>query len=271
MATPAGKYVPPSRRPGYIPPSSSSLPPPGPSPQRTFRHHNQPTDLYSPTDLFHIFNHSRQSTFTYFSFPVTLTRPPRPPPMEYDPCRRPETTPLPPSPPPPPPQHPLSHLVSYVTIVPNGHPAWDSEMELWSHTNAEMLIEDWQGDKKNFERPLPVFKGWKGRQYEYEFHGWCTIDSIEIVPPHSDELKRMLAIKERSRAYGRGGRTAEAWNESFNTTWLKIHFSKAQGEYKEPSTLEKGKGDRYLLEIGGLKEELEVLDSLGEARENEQV
>ncbi len=81
-------------------------------------------------------------------------------------------TPLPPSPPPPPPLHPLRNLVSYALIFPNAHPAWEREHQLWTHTNADKLIKDWDGEKKNFGRPIPVFKAVQFRRDQVGFEGW---------------------------------------------------------------------------------------------------
>ncbi|WWC99138.1 hypothetical protein V866_006033 [Kwoniella sp. B9012] len=255
MASTTAKYIPPWQRAGYTPSTSSNdLPPPRP------RWNNRPTpkDLYSQTDLLSIFNHPQDSTLTFFSYSL----PPRPPRPEYDPTHTPESLPLSPSPPPLAPLHPLGYLVSYVVLFGNAHPVWNEEHELWTHTNADKLIEDHEGKRKNFDRPIPVFRSWRGHDHraEFEFIGWWKMDSLEIVQPQSDELKRMMKEKEKSKGYGRNGRTASAWAESLSTQWIKLKFIKTTEILKEPKELGEKEGEKYLLTVGNLDEEIKVLE-----------
>ncbi|ORY25847.1 hypothetical protein BCR39DRAFT_278948 [Naematelia encephala] len=259
-----GKYIPPSKRAGYVP-SPSSLPPSARRVSAGAVDSNIKT--LSWDELSDHFQHPQDSTFTYFSYPL----PPRPRYIrrEYDPSRTPETTPLPPSPPPPPPIHPLNNIVSYICIFQNAHPAWDTDGELWTHSNADKLLEDWKGLRQNFSRPVPVFRAIRGSKSVFGFYGWWIIQDLEVVPAGSDELKRMLKVKEDTRAYGRAGRTAGAWQQSFETTWVKLRLVRAPPtgkhytELKDPITLKGGKGgevERYLLEISGLQDEISILD-----------
>ncbi|WWC60141.1 uncharacterized protein I303_102705 [Kwoniella dejecticola CBS 10117] len=256
MAT--AKYVPPSRRAGYTPSTSSSdLPPP--RPQWNAR---ASENLYSNTELLNIFNHPQDSTITFFSFPAP-SRPPRIPAGDSESATE---VPLPPSPPPPPPPHPLGHLVSYIVIFGNAHPAWEAQHELWTHTNAHKLIGDYEGSRRNFGRPIPVFKSWKGRDRrdEFEFIGWWRLEGLEIVEPNTPELKRMMQVKEQARGYGRNGRTASAWAESLSARWIKLKFDRISNnlQLREPRTIGNKRGERYLLEVGELDEELQILDSM---------
>ncbi|WVF66908.1 hypothetical protein IAT40_001651 [Kwoniella sp. CBS 6097] len=276
MATTTGRYVPPSRREGYKPsPPSTDLPPSRPAWQNRYR--PNPADLMTVADMIRIFNHPQDSTLTFFSFPYN-TWTPRPPRPAYDPTLTPERIALPPSPPPPPPPHPLAYLLSYVVLFPNAHPAWEPKSEVWTHTNADILIKDFEGAKKNFGRPIPVFqwrrggfrrhqqpRDWTPRQGNddrFEFIGWWTLDTLEVVQAQSEELRAMMKIKEEAKSYGREGRTTHAWIASLSAKWIKLGFNKAQGEYKHPISMNKGEGERYLLEIGGLKEEKGVLEGI---------
>lgn len=184
------KYVPPSKRSGYISPTSSTLPP----------GHRKPfaPRSYQVSQIANQFNHGQSSTVTFFN----IRQKPSPRlswPEYYDPSRTPDNIPLPPSPPPPPPIHPLSYLISYVIIFPGAHPAWIKEDQLWMHTNADTLIEDSRGGRKNFGRPIPVFGGSHGRENSMVFQGWYLIDKLEVVEAASDELVRMLKIKEDAK------------------------------------------------------------------------
>lgn len=57
-----------------------------------------------------------------------------------------------------------------------------------------------------------------------------------------------------------------AWAASLSQQWLKVHLSPAPPssehytELREPATLEKGEGEKYILMLGGLKHELEILE-----------
>jgi hypothetical protein len=166
-APPMAKYIPPSKRPGYVPPAgpNSSLPPQNRPPIRG----RDGTPRYTAADFTQHFTHPQDSTLSYFAYPPIERSSPRPP---YNPSRTPQDTPLPSSPPPPPPKHPLNHLISYVCIFNNAHPAWRSDRELWVHTNADKLIADWEGDRKNFGRPMPVFEQMQGSRSHFTFSGW---------------------------------------------------------------------------------------------------
>lgn len=169
------KYVPPSKRAGYVP-SESALPP-----QTRPRPGSQPlSDLYKTQDLSTHFTHPQDSTFTFFSYPL----PPPPPTLAYDLTRSPVDTPLPPSPVILP-RHPLEHVISYIVLFHNAHPDWDTARELWTHTNAAKIIEDYwldgivhdqegeAGPRKNFGRPIPVFRSADRRaRGEMVFAGW---------------------------------------------------------------------------------------------------
>ena len=166
MTTTTGKYVPPSKRPGYIP-SSTSLPP-----ARNFPSRERPTTTgIQIHQLSSHFTQPQDSTLTFFSYRLEL--PEQGPRLPYDPSRSAEATPLPPSPPPPPSIHPLNHLISYIVIFPNSHPAWKAEHQLWTHTNADKMMSDWKGKKRNFGRPIPVFPPFKvGWKEQVNFDGW---------------------------------------------------------------------------------------------------
>ncbi|OCF34696.1 hypothetical protein I317_03771 [Kwoniella heveanensis CBS 569] len=270
MATTTGRYVPPSRRAGYASSlTSNDLPPPGPRPIWQNRSRASPDDFLTVYDMSQIFNHPQDSTLTFFSYPYTSwpARPPRP---AYDPTLTAEQIPLPPSPPPPPPTHPLAHLLSYVVLFPNAHPAWKPKSEVWTHTNADILIEDFEGARKNFGRPIPVFqwrrggyrrqnpRDWTPRQSNddrFEFIGWWTLETLEVVPAMSEELRKMMQIKEEAKSYGREGRTTSAWAASLSTKWIRLGFTNSEGDFKHPGRMGKGEGEKYLLEIGDLKEE----------------
>lgn len=165
----SGKYVPPSRRPGYTP-NSTDLPPPAPAFRSYQSRPRQP--IINLTELQTIFKHPQTHTLTF----ITWDDPP--PPREryhppYDPSGTPLTIPLPPSPPPPPPAHPLGHLLSYISIFPFAQPAWESNKELRTHTGADKIIEDWEaGGKKNVGRPVPVFRLLRKNGSEMVFEGW---------------------------------------------------------------------------------------------------
>lgn len=176
------KYVPPSRRPGYVPPSttastphtvstkSSYLPPGRVGSSYTARSGSSSGPTYSIYEVSRHFTHPRDSTLTFFAYPLPPhERPPRP---AYDPTHTPETAPLPPSPPPPPPTHPLSHLLSYIVVFPHANPLWREKNELWLHTGARKMMADWvkPGERRNFGRPVPVFVS--AKHDEVAWQGW---------------------------------------------------------------------------------------------------
>jgi len=152
------KYVPPSKRPGYVP-SQSSIP--------ARRQQYCGKDTYNSRELAVHFTHPSDSTLTFFSHPLPLP----PPRLPYDPSRTPYSTPLPPSPVVPP-KHPLNNLISFIRIFARAHPAWASHRELWVHTQAEKIIKDYQGAKANFGRPIPVFEAAPLHGEKFVDAGW---------------------------------------------------------------------------------------------------
>ncbi|RXK41353.1 hypothetical protein M231_01258 [Tremella mesenterica] len=246
------KYVPPSRRPGYVP-TSSDLPPAPRQPRQ-----NRPDGpTYHMSDIEATFGSPQDSTLTFFSYPCPIRKfRPREP---YDPSRTPYNTPLPPSPPPLPPPHPLRHLLCWITIFPDAHPAWQEKRELWTHTNAAKMIEDWNGEKKNFAFISST---------HFFFGGWWIIQDLQIVEPQTDELRDMLQRKEAARSYSRSGRLAIAWQESLTQRWVRLRLMPAPpgqyGELRNPMELSRGEiAIRYLLEVGGLAKEQEFLGEVG--------
>lgn len=175
----SGKYVPPSKRAGYVP-AKTELPP-GYRPQRSVdRTDNDPQHHH--TVIERVFDTHQQGTFNYFEF-IPPPLPPQPG-ASYDPYGPPHTIPLPPSPPPgatvP---HPLGHLVAYVIRFGGAHPFWETNAELWSHTDAEKLIQDESsGQKKNFGRPIPVFSAPARRIAFLEFDGWWYVEFSCLAP-----------------------------------------------------------------------------------------
>ena len=172
----SGKYVPPSKRAGYVP-STSSIPPThvhnGGFRARWTPGTSLPEGVYSRQDLEQHFTHNIEGTLNHFSHlnPSFHDHKPR---KGYDPTRAlkdPQEIPLPFSPPPGLPIHPLKHLVSYIVLFPNAHPCWEKDRELWVHTSAEYIIEDEEGERKNFGRPLPVFQHAQARD-TFRFAGW---------------------------------------------------------------------------------------------------
>ncbi|WVQ79033.1 hypothetical protein IAT38_001125 [Cryptococcus sp. DSM 104549] len=277
MATSQSKYVPPSRRAGYVP-SSSSTPPSSARRGQPFRPKTQLDPRAVPVDiLFDIFQHPQGSTLTWFAYKgedeeeTGRSSPPKVSPADPAPSTA-DTTPsndVTPSPTPTPtvpvipptPSHPLHYVISYITVFPRAHPLWEDEHELWSHSNMEKLIADWEGPKKNFGRPIPVFTPANRANYHTIFNGWWVIDRIHVAEPRSSEVNDMMKIKEKNGAFSRSGRTAQAWDQSMSYTWVRIRLSKCTKEgLKDPTTLGEGQGERYLLEVGGLDEELKVLE-----------
>lgn len=168
----SGKYVPPSKREGYKP-VSTDLPPGHRIPHRSQGNGDGPGNSLST--IAKIFDTPTEGTFNFFDHLFDehpMRRHPREP-IPYDPSRTLETTPLPPSPPPPKPRHPLNHLIAYIVMFGRAHPLWESHKELWSHTNAEKIMEDEAGLKQNFGRPLPVFKTFEPRGAR------CSMDNFE--------------------------------------------------------------------------------------------
>lgn len=147
----SGKYVPPSRREGYV------AKPDARPPWIKDRKDDKPKSEYNKFDqLDEIFGAIFQGTYNYFRYRAPEPTPNKP--LPYDPTRTPENTPLPPPiRSPVAPRHPLGNLVCYVMTFGKGHPLWHSGGELWSHTDSHILASDWKGDKRNFGRPIPVF------------------------------------------------------------------------------------------------------------------
>ncbi|KAK6907176.1 hypothetical protein I203_101166 [Kwoniella mangroviensis CBS 8507] len=152
--------------------------------------------------------------------------------------------------------HPLGELVSFVVIFENAHPAWEEDKEIWVHSKVDLLLKDHRGQKKNFDRPIPVFIAGRSKFGKFVFENWMTMDIVEVVPPHSEELKRMLQAKQDFKSYKPTGRTSEAWKESLSFQWIKMKFTPCGEEYKSPYKMGKGEAARYALKIGGLDEEL---------------
>jgi hypothetical protein len=158
------KYVPPSKRAGYQPPSATDLPPSSILPRGHASRTRRVGCLESALHELSVhFTHPRESALTFFSYPDPRWSSVQASPLPWDPHGTAEETPLPPSPPPPTPAHPLRHILSYIMLFTNAHPYWETAGELWIHTNAEILRADWgegdkqgQGDRKNFGRPVPV-------------------------------------------------------------------------------------------------------------------
>lgn len=183
------KYVPPSKKEGYKP-ASVELPP-GYKPRRERRDESGSPEgtgddgRHSRATLAKIFDTPNEGTFNYFNFnhPTPGKRPIPKDRLPYDPSRTPETTPLPPSPSSPEPPHPLGHLIAYIVIFGNAHPMWDSHRELWSHTDAQKLIDDEQGLRKNFGRPIPVFLSHGRRSdpgFKTSFQGWWYVIVLQL-------------------------------------------------------------------------------------------
>ena len=210
----SGKYIPPSKREGYVPPTTADTPPAPRAPYRarqsdedgtsSWDHpkerfgipprsakpswsdspaHLRPLRSIDRDDLIRHFGHPHDGTLTFFGYlgregrsVASLTKyhpnyfsTPQPAPLDPD-IDIAAQIPLPPSPPPRPPPHPLENYLSYLLIFFNAQPQWKSDREIWLHTNAEKLIDDWNGAKKNYGRPIPVFQA-NSRKY-FEFGGW---------------------------------------------------------------------------------------------------
>jgi hypothetical protein len=65
-----------------------------------------------------------------------------------------------------------------------------------------------------------------------------------------------------------GGRTKEAWAASLREKWVKTRFTpvpdshERYSELVDPTTLGVGEGAKLILSVGGLEEELKVLEKL---------
>ncbi|WWC60142.1 uncharacterized protein I303_102706 [Kwoniella dejecticola CBS 10117] len=158
--------------------------------------------------------------------------------------------------------HPLKHLVSFVIIFDNAHPAWEDDNEIWVHSKVDIFLKDYRGPKKNFGRPIPVFKAGRSKFGKFIFEGWMTMEIAEIVEPGSDELKRMLQAKQDFKSYKPTGRTSEAWKESLSFRWLKIKFTPTATDYRSPAKMRKGEAAKYALKIGGLAKELDIFEKI---------
>lgn len=169
----SGKYVPPSRREGYKPVTTEL--PPGYRTPRDRQVDGDGTATFVPL-IARIFDTPLEGTFNYFDYicPTPATRFQGRVLRPYIPEQTPEATSSPPSPPAPA-RHPLAHLIAYIVMFGSAHPSWESHRELWSHTNAERLIEDDKGLRMNFGRPIPVFQS-NGNKEERSsvpgFAGW---------------------------------------------------------------------------------------------------
>ena len=144
------KYVPPSKRAGFVPiitPSTS-----GPPLHKEYG--------LGAGQLKSFFTHFSDSTVSFFSYPKSRREPkPR---LQYDPSRTPESTPLPPSPEPEP-RHPLDHIISHLQVHgSSAQPVWDSHQELWTYTNAQKFNTSPEKLTVNMGRPIPVFRYGKG-------------------------------------------------------------------------------------------------------------
>jgi hypothetical protein len=49
--------------------------------------------------------------------------------------------------------HPHGHLISWIHIVPDAHPLFLTENELWFHTNSDVVVDH----AENLGRPIPFF------------------------------------------------------------------------------------------------------------------
>ncbi|WWC87717.1 uncharacterized protein L201_002609 [Kwoniella dendrophila CBS 6074] len=214
---------------------------------------NEKQTIYSAFDFYNLFSLPQLSTTTFFSFkdsnPNALSEEQwhkdHPPTGVYN------VEP-----------HPLKDLVSFVVIFENAHPAWEEDKEIWVHSKVDIFLKDHDGDKKNFDRPLPVFLGNRSKLGKFVFEGWMTMELAEIVPPNSKELMRMLQAKQDFKSYQPHGRTSEKWKESLAFQWIKLKFTPTDETYKSPAKMGKGEAARYSLKIGGLEEELEIFKKL---------
>jgi hypothetical protein len=151
-------YIPPSKRPGFQPKTTAL--PPGYRPKV---HKNQADHVH---ELEQLFQTHQQGTFNYFAYRAPTERPP----LTFGQKEGFEGISTVPAPP-----HPLGHLITYIMLFPRAQPLWESGAELWSHTGSEIMVEDWNGDKVNFGRPIPVFGGGSTRKDKFVFLGWWCV------------------------------------------------------------------------------------------------
>ncbi|WWC87719.1 uncharacterized protein L201_002611 [Kwoniella dendrophila CBS 6074] len=147
----------------------------------------------------------------------------------------------------------LDHLICYITIpiTIGAHPEWKSKRILWADGAAEKIINDFNIDKKNLNKPIPVFQMVHNN---FKFIGWWSIKSIKIVEPFSQELRSMINMKEKLGAYVEG-RRMENWQRSLSTGWAKVEFIQVKDTCLSNITdFRNGQGGEYVKEIGHLKE-----------------
>jgi hypothetical protein len=197
-------------------------------------------------------------------------------------------------------KHPLRHIIVYIMIFPRAQPLWELGAELWSHTGAEGMINDWKGNKANFDRPIPVFEGASSRRDRFTFVGWWyVVQSNQLLWPNSTDVQdderpeggrnRISRIGRSTRnkrtcqryishshpsektdiqGYSRAGRTKEAWETALSEQWIKTRFTPVEESFEryselvDPTTLGPGEGAKLVLSVGGLVEESKTLESL---------
>ena len=109
-----------------------------------------------------------------------------------------------------------------------------------------------------------------------------VIDDLLLVAPQSDELKRMLSFKDEQRgephslkakqwltAGYRGGRTADAWRQALEQTWVRLklspapptgaHYDSLRPIMDVPGGID-GEVEAYLLGLGGLDAQVQILE-----------
>ncbi|WRT65538.1 uncharacterized protein IL334_002483 [Kwoniella shivajii] len=150
----------------------------------------------------------------------------------------------------------LKDLISFIVVFDNAHPFWENKKEMWIHAASEQLIEDFNGSRKNFRRPIPLFEG-KARKGNFIFKGWWFMDIRNVVQPYSERLKTMLMIKDKAQAYP-WGITKKSKNSALALRWLKLRLTPAKGPFEPLKELAQGQAAEYVLRVGGLKEELEI-------------
>ncbi|KAL7419673.1 hypothetical protein Q5752_005587 [Cryptotrichosporon argae] len=256
----SGKYVPLSRRAGYVP-STSALPP-------DYLPRGTPVAALAALAPY-------SGTLNFFRFPALRELPapdssssPPAGPHQPAPHQHPHPYPHP---------HPHAHVLAYLVLWANAHP---KAGEVWYHTDAGVLIDEFAhiqaegpgATRTNFGRPVAVFAGAPGRPRRRHICGLVvgprtrmlrhtaddrTINDLSVVEPGSDELKTMLERKEQARSYGKG-RTAEAWAESFRQTWVKLTLARVSDDHPRSSELgnplEMDRPDRLILSLAGVDE-----------------